>query len=64
MKDPGDYLVKHPHFIFAEGREHERERITVIIENRICFDNKEGRGCDHSACYEMRELITIIGGTE
>ncbi|MEI6591119.1 MAG: hypothetical protein WCO24_03845 [Actinomycetes bacterium] len=28
-----------------------------MLKNRICFDNLEGRGCDHQLCYGLENLI-------
>jgi hypothetical protein len=35
---------------------NERNMIIKYLERFICFDLLEGRGCDHSGCYTLREL--------
>jgi hypothetical protein len=38
------------------ARANERNLIIKYLERFICFDLLEGRGCDHSGCYTLREL--------
>jgi len=47
-----------------QGAARAIERVTLQIENRICFDNLEGRGCDHAVCYNNRDLIALIRGAK
>jgi hypothetical protein len=28
-----------------------------MLKNRICYDQSEGRGCDHQLCYGLENLI-------
>lgn len=42
------------------ARANEKQLILTLIESKICFDNLEGRGCEHSACYELLDLQRII----
>jgi hypothetical protein len=45
-----------------EGRRAERERISAMVENRVCFDNRDSGECEHSVCYGMIDLIALIKG--
>jgi hypothetical protein len=40
------------------GMRDEQLRITKLVENRICFDHKNG--CDHAGCYALTDLINLI----
>jgi len=44
-----------------QGRVKTTEQIIEIIEKRICFDHYE-KGCDHSDCYALNNVIAIIKG--
>lgn len=46
--------------VMNEGALRERERVAELVKNKICFDNLEGRGCDHQACYELIDLLKKI----
>jgi len=39
------------------ARDAEREVFIQMLKNRICFDQSEGRGCDHQLCYGNLNLI-------
>jgi hypothetical protein len=41
-------------------RSQERERIIALANNKVCFDNRDNGECEHSACYEMIDLIALI----
>ena len=51
-------------FYYSEGIESgakaEQERNVALAKSLICFDNLEGRGCDHSVCFMLTELIEKI----
>ena len=38
-------------------KEDEVKMFIQMLKNRICFDNTEGRGCDHQLCYGLENLI-------
>jgi hypothetical protein len=42
------------------GASAKQKRVLEQIKSRICFDNKGGRGCEHSSCFSMRELFEEI----
>jgi len=44
-----------------QGKVETKEQIIAIIEKRICFDHYE-KGCDHSDCYALNNVIAIIQG--
>ena len=46
--------------VMNEGAIRERERVVELINRKICFDNLEGRGCDHQACYELLDLLKKV----
>jgi hypothetical protein len=41
-----------------EGRRLERVRILHLAESLICFEHH--KGCDHSGCYAIVNLISYI----
>lgn len=43
-----------------DGKKAEREHIITLIQNKICFDNRDNGECDHSVCYGMIDLIALI----
>jgi hypothetical protein len=43
------------------GANDERLAIVNIIKDKLCFDLKSGKGCEHQACYELRDLLNRIG---
>jgi hypothetical protein len=45
-----------------QGRLEERERIISLAQNQICFDHVEPKGCEHSSCYALCDLIKLIKG--
>ena len=45
---------------FDFGVREERNRIILLAENKVCFDNRDNGECEHSACYEMINLIERI----
>ena len=42
----------------------ERDKIVTLLAKRICFDNLAGKMCEHSACYELADLIVRINNKE
>ena len=42
--------------------QQERERISAMVENKVCFDNRDSGECEHSVCYGMIDLIALIKG--
>jgi hypothetical protein len=46
----------------VSGARYERERITALAKNKVCFDHRKTGNCDHSACFEMSDLIALING--
>jgi len=42
------------------GAQQERERISALAANKVCFDNRSNGECDHSVCYGMIDLIALI----
>jgi hypothetical protein len=45
----------------AQG-DAERERIITLVQKKVCFDYRNSGRCDHSACYEMIDLVALIEG--
>jgi hypothetical protein len=49
---------------YAEGHKDGRKAKTAEVitwaKNRICFDNRDNGECDHSSCYELKNLITEL----
>jgi hypothetical protein len=41
-------------------RNQERERIIAMVQNKVCFDNRDNGECEHSVCYGMIDLIALI----
>jgi hypothetical protein len=41
-------------------RNQERERIIAMVQNKVCFDNRDSGECEHSVCYGMIDLIALI----
>jgi hypothetical protein len=44
-----------------EIRKSSQSEITDLIINKVCFDQKNGNGCEHPACYELIDLLNKIG---
>jgi len=44
------------------GAQQERERIIALAASKVCFDNRDKGECDHSVCYGMIDLVTVIKG--
>jgi hypothetical protein len=44
------------------GAQQERERIIALAASKVCFDNRDNGECDHSVCYGMIDLVTVIKG--
>lgn len=52
--------------IWRAQDESFREGVAFVIkriEARICFDNAS-MGCDHSACYELKDLARMLRSHE
>lgn len=45
---------------FRSGQANERERITKLAKDAICFDHLETAHCDHPACFALDRLIAQI----
>jgi hypothetical protein len=58
MKDIQDLIHTNAHNAYGIGLKTERERITKLAKNRICFDH--ANGCEHASCYAMSDLIELI----
>jgi hypothetical protein len=41
------------------GIESERERWAKKLRGLICFDH-DRKGCDHSACYTLEDILTAM----
>ncbi len=44
-----------------QGKVQTTGQIMEIIGKRICFDHYE-KGCEHSDCYALADVITVIKG--
>jgi hypothetical protein len=53
-------LKAHGRVQYDLGGSAERERIITLIQNKICFDNRDNGECEHSVCYGMIDLIALI----
>lgn len=58
MKDLLELIHTNAHNAYEIGVRTEKERNMRLAANRICFDNKTG--CEHAACYALRDLIELI----
>lgn len=43
------------------GRNDLVVEVAQDIRAKVCFDNQAGKGCEHSACYELIDLLNKIG---
>ena len=43
-----------------DGKKAERGHIIALIQNKICFDNRDNGECEHSVCYGMLDLIALV----
>jgi hypothetical protein len=57
MKDIQELIHTNAHNAFGIGVKTERERITQIAKQNICFDHLETKTCDHAGCYALDILI-------
>jgi hypothetical protein len=48
-------------FYRNQGKVETLFQIVEIIAKRICFDHYE-KGCEHSDCYALADVITAIKG--
>ena len=55
-----ELIASQAHLAFQHGVRREQERNVALAKALICFDNLEGRGCDHSVCFMLDELIERI----
>lgn len=65
----GDYSQPleemHPVAAYDRGMEHgiefgssQRDDVLIaMLEDRICFDHKEKKNCEHSVCFNNADLI-------
>lgn len=53
--------INEIHQAYSEGRRDglkaKTQEILKWAGERICFDNKNDGRCDHSACYELQNLV-------
>lgn len=42
----------------------ERDKIVALLASKICFDFMKLGKCDHSACYEITDIIIRINNRE
>ena len=42
------------------GRQMERADTIAVINSRICFDFVADGTCDHSACWALHDLRTVL----
>lgn len=40
-----------------DGRKAKTEEVIAWAKQRVCLDNIDNGSCDHSACYELQNLI-------
>jgi hypothetical protein len=55
-----ELIAGQAHLAFQHGVRREQERNVALAKSSICFDNQKGRGCDHSVCFMLTELIEKI----
>jgi hypothetical protein len=42
---------------FYNGTDYGLRKAIKLIRNRICFDNKATKKCEHAQCYDLAKLI-------
>jgi hypothetical protein len=42
---------------FFNGTDYGLQKAIKLIRNRICFDNKATKKCEHAQCYDLAMLI-------
>lgn len=45
-----------------EGQKLEQQRIIKLANDHICFDHH--KGCEHSSCYTLSNLVALIKGEQ
>lgn len=46
--------------VMQEGALRYREELAKKIKDKICFDNLEGRGCNHQGCYALLDILAEV----
>jgi hypothetical protein len=42
---------------FFNGTDYGLQKAIKLIQNRICFDNKKKKECEHAQCYDLATIV-------
>lgn len=58
----GSDLERKNQYWIDLGVARERQRITALAKDKVCFDHRRTGYCDHTECFEISSLIVLIKG--